>query len=224
MIKLSPRLAAIAEFVPDHARVVDIGCDHALLDIYLVQSKKNIHTIASDINANALEGAKKNINKYQLTDKIQTRLGSGLDTVSQDEINTIVMSGLGTHRIVGILINNQEKLTNVTDIIIQSNTSIEFLRTKLTQINYYIEKENLVKDNKIIYTVIHFKKGKKNYSKKELFFGPILLKENSPLFQEKNKEDLAKLEYMYKMIPKKYLFYKLKTLKKIKMYKTIQKS
>ena len=39
-IKLSKRLSVIASFVPEHAVIADIGCDHALLDIYL--SKKKI--------------------------------------------------------------------------------------------------------------------------------------------------------------------------------------
>ena len=39
-IKLSKRLSAIASFVSNNAVIADIGCDHALLDIYL--SKKKI--------------------------------------------------------------------------------------------------------------------------------------------------------------------------------------
>ena len=89
------------------------------------------------------------------------------------------MSGLGTHTIVGILINNKSKLTNVDTIIIQSNNYIDFLRKKITSIGYYIENEKLVKDAGIIYIIIVFKKGKKHYSKKELYFGPILIKENN---------------------------------------------
>ena len=74
MIKLSSRLKAIAELVPDCSNIVDIGCDHGLLDIYLTQSKKNITIIASDINQNALNNAIKNIKKEKLTSKIKTVL------------------------------------------------------------------------------------------------------------------------------------------------------
>ncbi|MDD5827054.1 MAG: tRNA (adenine(22)-N(1))-methyltransferase TrmK, partial [Bacilli bacterium] len=70
MIKLSPRLSGIAEFIKDDCSMVDIGCDHGLLDIYLVQNKKNIQVIASDVNENALNNAKKNIKKYQVEDKM----------------------------------------------------------------------------------------------------------------------------------------------------------
>ena len=39
MIKLSKRLDAISSLVPINSKVVDIGCDHGLLDIYLYQNK-----------------------------------------------------------------------------------------------------------------------------------------------------------------------------------------
>ena len=61
MIKLSDRLKKIADYVNDDSSMIDIGCDHGLLDIYLIQKKKNIKLIASDVNPNALNNAKKNI-------------------------------------------------------------------------------------------------------------------------------------------------------------------
>ena len=219
MIKISKRLEAIANLVPENTKIVDIGCDHGLLDIYLVQTKKINSLIATDNKKTALTNAKNNIKKYKLNNKIETRLGSGLDIIKEDEIDTIIMSGLGTHTIVGILINNKNKLTNVDTIIIQSNNYIDFLRKKITSIGYYIENEKLVKDAGIIYTIIVFKKGKKHYSKKDLYFGPILIKENNKLFQEKKKQDLITLNKIYKLIPKNHLHHRLKIYNQIRMFK-----
>ncbi len=221
MNNLSNRLKEIASFIPDNVKMVDIGCDHALLDIYLYKNKKNIKIIASDINENALEQAKKNIKKYKLDKSIETRLSNGLDNINSDEIDTIVISGMGSHTIVGILRMNQKKLINVDNIIIQSNNHIDFLRERILELNYYIDSEKLVKDNNIIYTIISFKKGKKRYNKKEIYFGPYLLKENSNLFKEKNKQDLEKLEYLYKIIPKSHILHRIKIKNKINMYKKI---
>lgn len=221
MNNLSIRLKEIASFIPDNVKMVDIGCDHALLDIYLYKNKKNIKIIASDINENALEQAKKNIKKYKLDKSIETRLSNGLDNINSDEIDTIVISGMGSHTIVGILRMNQKKLINVGNIIIQSNNHIDFLRERILELNYYIDSEKLVKDNNIIYTIISFKKGKKRYNKKEIYFGPYLLKENSNLFKEKNKQDLEKLEYLYKIIPKSHILHRIKIKNKINMYKKI---
>ncbi len=221
MNNLSNRLKEIASFIPDNVKMVDIGCDHALLDIYLYKNRKNIKIIASDINENALEQAKKNIKKYKLDKFIETRLSNGLDNINSNEIDTIVISGMGSHTIVGILRMNQKKIINVDNIIIQSNNHIDFLRERIIELNYYIDSEKLVKDNNIIYTIISFKKGKKRYNKKEIFFGPYLLKENSILFKEKNKQDLEKLEYLYKIIPKSHILHRIKIRNKINMYKKL---
>ncbi len=221
MNNLSNRLKEIASFIPDNIKMVDIGCDHALLDIYLFKNRKNIKIIASDINENALEQAKKNIKKYKLDKFIETRLSNGLDNINSNEIDTIVISGMGSHTIVGILRMNQKKLINVDNIIIQSNNHIDFLRERILELNYYIDSEKLVKDNNIIYTIISFKKGKEKYNKKEIYFGPYLLKENSNLFKEKNKQDLEKLEYLYKIIPKSHILHRIKIKNKINMYKKL---
>lgn len=221
MNNLSIRLKEISTFIPDNISLVDIGCDHALLDIYLYKNRKNIKIIATDINENALEQAKKNIKKYKLEDYIETRISNGLNNIDKDEIDTIVISGMGAHTIVGILYSNMNKLFNVSNIIVQSNNHIEFLRKKITLIGYYIDNEKLVKDNDIIYTIISFKKGKKRYKRKELYFGPYLLKENSSLFKEKNKKDLEKLLFLESIIPKNHYLHRFKIKRKIKLYKNL---
>ena len=221
MIKLSTRLKSIAEYIDDNTNMVDIGCDHGLLDIYLIHNKKNIKIIASDVNENALNNAKNNIKKYKLEDKIETVLSNGLDNIDATNIDTIVISGMGAHTIVGILYNNLKKLKNIKKIVIQSNNDIDFLRYKLTKIGYYINREQLIKEGKHIYTIIEFKKGYKYYTRKQLYFGPVLLKENNNLFKEKCNIELDKLKKFYPMIPKNHYHHRLKTYWKIRILKKI---
>ena len=220
MIKLSKRLEAISSFIPINSKVIDIGCDHGLLDIYLYQKKISSKIIASDINENALNNAKENIKKNKLEKYIDTRLGNGLDTLNEkDDIDTIIISGMGAHTVVGILKNNFNKLKNIETIVVQSNTKIELLRREVTKLNYFIEDELLIDDNKKIYTIIKFKKGKKKYNKKELYFGPILLKKNTKLFKDNNCKELEKLNLLLKILPKNKLIDRYKIKKKISMYK-----
>ena len=218
MIKLSKRLLSIANLVSDNSKVVDIGCDHGLVSIYLAMNKQNISIIASDINQNALDNAIKNINKYHLEDKIKVCLSNGLDNIN-DEIDTIIISGMGGHTIVDILTNNQEKLHTVNNIIIQSNNDIEYVRRKIVKLGYYIKKEELILDKNIYYTVILFTKGKKKYTNKEYYFGPILLKENSKIFIERKNKEYTKLLNIKNNIPKRKLLIRLKILKELHMYK-----
>lgn len=221
MISLSKRLKAISDYIDENDKIVDIGCDHGLLDIYLYQTKKNINIIASDINENALAQARKNISRYNLDKYITTRLSNGLDNISINEVNTVVISGMGAHTIIGILHRGINKLKYIDKLIIQSNNHEDFLRKRVLELGYHIECENLVKEKDIIYTIICFKKGYKYYKKKEIFFGPCLLKEKSNLFKEKNYNDLEKLKQLYKIIPKNHILHRLKTKYKIKMYKNI---
>ena len=208
MIRISKRLEVIANFVEDNSSLVDIGCDHGLLDIYLVQSKKNLKVIASDINENALGNAIRNIKKYKLENIIKTTISNGLDNIDVSDVNTIIISGMGTYTIIDILYNNIKKLNNIDTLIIQSNNDIDLLRYKVNKLGYKIVDEALVKDAGIIYTIIKFKKGIIKYNREQLYFGPCLMEENSELFNEKNKLELDKMERFYPLIPENDLEYK----------------
>ena len=219
MNKLSKRLEVVSSYVNDNSKIIDIGCDHGLLSIYLTNKYKNISIIASDVNKNALNNAISNIKKEHLEDRIETRLGSGLSVVEANEIDTIVISGTGANTIVGILKYSTDKLKNVRNIIIQSNTDLYFLRKEVTKLGYYIEDEALVEDANIIYTVIKFSKGKKRYSYKELYLGPILLKKNDKLFKKKLDKEIKTITMILSRIEKGHLLYKLRLKRNLRILK-----
>lgn len=221
MIKLSKRLKSIALLVPPNSNVIDIGCDHGLLDIYLYQQKISKKIIASDINELALNNAKENIKKNNLENIIETRIGNGLEKVTKkDNIDTIIISGMGANTIIGIIKKNLEKLTNINTIIIQSNTKTELIRKEMIKLNYQINDEEIVKENNKIYIIIKFIKSQKKikYTKKELYFGPIILKKNSPLFKEYQQKELKKLLIIKKMIPKNKIFKRYQLNKYLRLY------
>ena len=223
MSKLSKRLEMVANFIDDNDKsVIDIGCDHGLLSIYLANKFKNLKIIASDVNKNALDNAKKNITKCGLNDRIETRLGSGISVINNnDNIDTIVVAGMGTNTIVEFLKCSRDKLVNVNKIIIQSNTDLYFLRKNIVNFGYYIADEELVVDKGIIYTIIKFVKGKMKYSYKELYLGPILISKNSGLFVEKCMKELNNMKKILKNISRGHYLYKLKIKKNIRILKNI---
>lgn len=223
MSKLSKRLEMVANFIDNNDKsVIDIGCDHGLLSIYLANKFKNLKIIASDVNKNALDNAKKNITKCGLNDRIETRLGSGISVINNnDNIDTIVVAGMGTNTIVEFLKCSRDKLVNVNKIIIQSNTDLYFLRKNMVSMGYFIDDEELVVDKGIIYTIIKFIKGKKKYSYKELYLGPILISKNSDLFVEKCMKELNNMKKILKNISRGHYLYKLKLKKNIKILENI---
>lgn len=209
-LKLSKRLFTIASFVPNNAIIADIGCDHALLDIYL--SKENIikKSFALDITKGALNQADKNIRLYNAKN-IETRLSDGFEKINiKDNVDTVIMSGLGDAKIIAILKEADKKLDKVNNIIIQSNVGVLNIRVYLTNNGYFIDNEKLVKENNIIYTVISFKKGFKKYTKKEMEFGPVLLKNRDELFNELIINKISKNNYVINKLPKKKIVKRLK--------------
>lgn len=216
-MRLSSRLKEIAEYVNDNEKIIDIGCDHALLDIYLIENKKNIKVIASDIHEKALETAKKNIEKYDLSNKIKLRLGDGLEVLKKNEANTVIIAGMGYQTIKKILLN--EKLNDINKIIIQSNTDIVKLRKFVIKLGFKINKETLVKDKDIIYTIISFERGKEKYNYEELYFGPKILENKNDLFYEYYTKKLLKYENLLLQLPNYEIKSRLHHKKLIKIIK-----
>lgn len=208
-IKLSKRLSVIASLVPENAVIADIGCDHALLDIYLSKKKIIKKSFAIDITKGALKQADKNIKLYNAKN-IETRLSDGFEKIDiKDNVDTVIMSGLGDAKIINILKEAEEKLNKVNNIIIQSNVGVSNIRVYLTCNGYYIDNEKLVKENNIIYTVISFKKGYKRYTKKEKEFGPVLLRNKDELFNELIINRINKNNYIINKLPKNKLIKKM---------------
>lgn len=218
-LKLSNRLLKIASLVKNHDVIIDVGCDHALLDIYLTKNKIVKKAIATDITNGAINMALKNVSYYDCLN-VDVRLGDGLDTLKkEDKVSLIIMSGLGNQKIVSILNNNKEKICNVNELIIQSNTGYYELRKEVVKLGYFIEDEVLIKENNIIYVIIKFKKGKRRYSNKQLYFGPILLKNKDTLFKELISKDINKNKLILDNLPSKKVLKRLELNLKIKKLK-----
>lgn len=189
---ISKRLEMVASFVNEDAFLMDVGCDHALLDIYLYNNRKKINIIASDINELPLEMALNNLKKYNLEKKIKLIRQNGIENIDRN-IDTIVLSGMGTSTILDILFKNPLKLKNVSNIIISSNNDYFILRKTMANNGFYIKDERIVFENGKYYPIILFNKGFKDYNDFMLKYGPILL----------SNKDVVFIDYIKYLITKK---------------------
>lgn len=182
---ISKRLMSLVKYIETSDSLIDIGCDHALLDIYLIKNNYLKSIIVSDIHESALDAGINNIKKNGLENKIDTRLGDGLEVLNdKDKINTIIISGMGTSTILSIL--NNEYLANINKLIIQSNNNHEELRKEIVKLGFYIKDEEYFIDNKKNYINIVFERGHKVYKKDEIKYGPFLLRDYEYLNFELN--------------------------------------
>ena len=73
-VVLSKRLQALACMVTPGRRVVDVGCDHGFVSIYLVQRGISPRVLAMDVRMGPLSRAKEHIAEAGLGGYIETRL------------------------------------------------------------------------------------------------------------------------------------------------------
>ena len=213
-MKINNKLKQISELVLPNSFLLDVGCDHALLDIYL--TSKNVRCIGSDINILPLEKAKENIKKYRVEDKITLKVGDGLEHLT-NEIDTIVISGMGGILIKDIIKKDINKISNQKIITCPNNDSY-VLRKFMTSNGFKIEQEILAKD-KYIYEIIVFVKGYEKYSKKEIMYGKYFIHDG--LYKEYFTKKIDTLILIKNNLPKKHFIKKIELTKKIRRLKSI---
>lgn len=153
MRSLKNRLYTVSTLVPFGARVADIGCDHGHLPIYLIKEGISPFCIASDIKEKPLLSAKENIQKL-CAENIDTRLGPGLSTVKENEVDCITIAGMGGEVIASILEDCSWLKRTRPTLILQPMTSADALRRYLCENGFIIDKEVACTDSGKIYTVI----------------------------------------------------------------------
>ena len=167
------RLNTLAKMVDPGSRVADIGTDHAYLPIELVKNGKIDYAIASDVAEGPLENAKNDIAAAGLTEQIETRLGSGLETVTHaDQIDTVVIAGMGGKLMTDILDRAWSKDAQFKTLVLEPNIGEAGVRNWLMMHNYKIISEKLIAEAGHTYELIKasLTEEKHEMTEKEIFF------------------------------------------------------
>ncbi len=211
---LSRRLRAIADMIPKDKVVVDIGCDHALLDIYLTQNQTN-NCIACDVRSSVLEIAKKNIVNAGLEQKISLIQSDGVEKVEVPKGAIAVIAGMGTSTILSILDN--PKVTLFSELIIQTNNNWAFFRKNMFKKGFQLMEEQTICDKNKYYVLMKWIKGRSFYNKKQCLLGPILMQkeESIPYYRHL----LEQYQLINSKIPKQHVIEKYQMRKKINWLK-----
>ena len=182
---LSKRLLEIISFVGKNSRVADIGTDHGYIPVYLIQNNISQKVIATDISLASLNKTVTYVNSLHLNDKIDTRFGDGLDVIEPNEVDTVIIAGMGGVLISKILDNNKEVCDTVENFILQPMVASRELRQYLVENGYEIVNESLAKEGRRFYEIIQAKRGKGNIHK-DLHYdvGHKLIEKEHPLVKE----------------------------------------
>ncbi|MCR5741414.1 MAG: class I SAM-dependent methyltransferase [Gammaproteobacteria bacterium] len=183
-MNISKRLKSIALMVDKNSKVIDVGCDHALLSIYLEKELGLKKILAIDNKEEPLKSAKSNIEFYGLTGLIDTLLSDGLDKANLSLYDTIIMAGLGGDTIRYIM--DKKDIPLGYTLILEPNKGARDLREYLLNNGYEIIDEDFIKDKNHYYPIIKAKKTLKNtkYNEYELSFGRFNIERSNKALEE----------------------------------------
>lgn len=171
---MSKRLDLILELINPHSKgVIDVGTDHGYIPVHLAMNDFAGKIIASDINSSPLNTARKNAIDHDVTEKIDFRISDGLTDCHQDEVDTIIIAGLGGEMICDIIDRAEWTMDYRYTIIAQPVTKSEVLRYWLLNNGYSILRELCVTDAGIPYSILKIRYTGINstYSDAELYVG-----------------------------------------------------
>lgn len=154
-IELSLRMKTVADMVSPHARVCDIGCDHAFVSIYLAVNGIADRVIASDVRTGPCDIARGNIEKWGVGNLVELRLGDGLSTVAPGEADTIIIAGMGGMLMTDILEKGSAVAAGAKQLILQPQSDLEHVRRFAASKGWRIADEVMVKDSGKYYVVMN---------------------------------------------------------------------
>lgn len=153
-MKLSDRLAVIANEININETMADIGCDHGFLPLYLLENNICTKAILCDISKGSLEKAENNFKLFGTGLNCEFRLGNGLEVIADGEVDNVVIAGMGGILMSEILENNPSKSKTIKKYILQPRNKHGFLREYLTNNGFLIKDEKLVREGKFICEII----------------------------------------------------------------------
>ena len=186
-------MQTIADFVKKNSVVADIGTDHAHIPIYLIENNIIDKAYACDINKGPLEKAKENIANFGVSENIVLRFSNGLDKMSNKEVDTIIIAGMGGELIIDILNRGKVFFDKKNTFILSPHTKVDEVRDYLIRNGFKIIKEDMCIDEGKFYTVmeVRYTENTVMYSEAELLYGKYLIENKHPVllrFLKKEEE------------------------------------
>jgi tRNA (adenine22-N1)-methyltransferase len=187
MMVLKPRLKLIYDMIPTCDILSDIGTDHALLPAYALLNRRCKKAIASDIKKGPLKRAKQTLDYYKLHSSMELRLGNGLEILTEEEADCIVLAGMGGILITELMNKSISIAKAANNIILQPMTSQEVVRPFLWTHGFEVTDEGLAREGDKIYQALSVRYTgniRNNWDVFNEIIGERLIIKNDPLLED----------------------------------------
>lgn len=151
---ISERLKTLVLMAPSCNTAADIGTDHGFVPIWLIRENKASHVIASDLRRGPLETASAHIAEAGLTDRIETRLGSGLKVLKPEEADLIILAGMGGKLISALLSACPDVVSAASYLLLSPHRDVSDVRGTVEALSFSIDREEMVEEEGKFYPII----------------------------------------------------------------------
>lgn len=145
--RLPARLSAIAERLPDTGVVCDVGSDHGLLPLYLLDRNPKARAVVTDIKPSPLARARAALEEGGVSDRAACVLTDGIAGLSGYRIDCFVIAGMSGETIAGILREGREILRPGQRLFLQPMSHEDLLRAYLSPEGFRVTEEVVIKEN-----------------------------------------------------------------------------
>jgi len=154
LFTLGARLLTAAVFLPEGARVADIGTDHARLPIWLLKTGRADSVMASDIADDPIRRARENVERWGVGTKVRLLQCAGFDGYRPEDFTHGVICGMGGEVMCAILEAAPWLKPHGARLVLQPMTRAEVLRPWLQRNGWHIETESFAREGHRLYTVM----------------------------------------------------------------------
>ncbi|MBV1759141.1 MAG: class I SAM-dependent methyltransferase [Dethiosulfatibacter sp.] len=176
------RIDAIIKLIDQCNVAADIGTDHAYVPELLINKGICNRVIATDLNDGPYKIAKRYIKSKSLSDRIDIRLGDGLQPIDLKEVDTIIIAGMGGLLIREIIDQKKNEFDPHHTLVLQPMHASDKLRHYLLDNGFELIDEELAKEEFHFYEVIKAKRC----NKAQAIDNEIYLEVGKALFMKKH--------------------------------------
>ncbi len=189
---IGARLEGVGQLVPQGCRLADIGTDHALLPVWLLERRQIRAAVASDIADGTCQAAAATVARFFMQGQITVRLGAGLSILQPCEADCIVIAGMGAASIMQILAEEPAIAHSAARLVLQPMRGAARLRRWLQDNGWQLVREELAAENGHLYEIMAAEPGRgRAYTNVEYEVGPLLLAAGHPLLAEQLAQKTA---------------------------------
>ena len=167
---MTKRLNVILAEIEPCKCLADVGCDHGLISLMTLQSKKAKKVLATDISQKCLDKTINLLKENNLENFAEFVCVDGLPKSSKPD--EVLIAGMGGLEIISILENYFLVNDNRPILVLQPMRDEYKVRKFLNNNNYTIIEDFIFEDKKL-YRLIKAKRGKQNLTESQMFFGVI---------------------------------------------------